>query len=135
MMEKKKEKRWKKEGKKMEKRWKIEGKKWKKRWKKRWKKDGKTRTIRNRVIRNEIKVEEIKRHIKKQIKILLTHYAHVSRMNARKHAPYKTKREDTKGKTQNQIREDIEDRGQTWIEIHATETWKGRDDWRYLCNN
>ena len=34
----------------------------------------------------------------------------------------------------NQIREDIEDRGQTWIELHTTKTWEDREGWS-LCNS
>ena len=48
---------------------------------------------------------------------------HVDRMNTKKDASEETKREETKGKTQNQIdqiREDFEDRGRSWPEIHTT---------------
>ena len=48
----------------------------------------------------------------------------------KKDAPDKIKR-----KTKNQIREDTEDRDQTWTKIHVTKTWDDRNGWRSLCNS
>ncbi|PSN33761.1 hypothetical protein C0J52_21677 [Blattella germanica] len=63
--------------------------------------------IRNTVIREELKIEEIKRDY------------------------------NGKPRTRwlDQVRKDIEKRDQDWIEMQITEVWMDRDDWRFLCNS
>ena len=81
---------------------------------------------------------EIKNDIKK-IKTEWTCYAHVGRMNIKKMLLKIPRGKKPRGRPRtrwlHQIREDIEDIGQTWTDKHTTRTWEDRDDWRSLCNS
>ena len=67
-------------------------------------------------------------------------HVHIGKMNNNKKKLSRQNQEGKRSKGRprtrwlDQIREDIEDRGQTWTEIHKTKTWGERDGWRSLSN-
>ena len=90
-------------------------------------------------MRKKLKQRKLKRHRKKRLKW----YGHVMCISAeqipKRDASDKTRGKRPKGRPRtrwlNQIRENIEDRGQTWTVIHTTKTWEDRDEWISLCNS